>query len=138
MTSRYGRRRMHLGVHLGDRDRGSGSVLVVGLVLALLVLTAGGLAIGSAVVASGRARTAADLAALAGAAGLRGGSSAGASCGEAARVAAANGSRLTGCAVSGFDVEVTTSSGAALVAGVAVARSRAGPAPAPQVRPADR
>ncbi|RKT79078.1 secretion/DNA translocation related TadE-like protein [Terracoccus luteus] len=125
-------------VHLGDRDRGSGSVLVVGVVLALLVLTAGGLVVGSAVVASGRARAAADLAALAGAAALQRGSSAGAACAEAGQVATSNGSRPTGCAVSGFDVEVTTSSGAALVAGVAVARSRAGPDPAPGVRPAGR
>lgn len=134
MTGRHGRGCLHLG----DPDRGSGSVLVVGVVLALLVLTAGGLVVGSAVVASGRARTAADLAALAGAAALQRGSSSGGACAEAGRVASANGSRLMGCAVGGFDVEVTASSGAALVAGVAVARSRAGPDPAPGARPAER
>lgn len=64
--------------------------MVLALLTALLVL-------GSALVGGGRARTAADLAALAGAGRLLEGRPEPAACAEAARVAAANGARLVEC-----------------------------------------
>lgn len=108
-------------------DGGAATLLVVGLVAALLVVTMGGLLIAGAVVASHRARLAADLAVIAGAASLRDGAPVDRACAAARRVAAMNGARLVTCAADGLVLEV-----GAAVAGPAWfeparARSRAGP-----------
>ena len=54
-------------------ERGASSVLVVGVLGVILVLIVSTLALGSVVIASHRARSAADLGALAGATALRDG-----------------------------------------------------------------
>jgi secretion/DNA translocation related TadE-like protein len=89
------------------RDRGSATVLAVGVVAVLLMLTASGLLLLSAVVASHRARAAADLAALAGAAALVRGPPGTTACGSAWQVARANGGHLAQCHVLGEALEVT-------------------------------
>ncbi len=78
------------------RDRGAGSVLVLGLLAAGLVLAAGVAVLGQAAVAATRAGAAADLAALAGADAALGrtSGSTGGPCAAAARVAAAAGGPL--------------------------------------------
>lgn len=81
------------------RERGSASIIVLGITGALLILTISGLALGSAVIASHRARSAGDLAALAGASAVMRGEATGAGCAVAGRVAAANGARLSRCGV---------------------------------------
>lgn len=88
----------------------------------VLSVTLAALVLGSAVVASHRARLAADLAALAGA----GRAQTGAACAEAGRVAARNGATLVSCSVEGSDVLLVVSVDAGL-SGQATARSRAGP-----------
>ncbi|TQL03241.1 Rv3654c family TadE-like protein [Cellulomonas sp. SLBN-39] len=107
-------------------DRGAGSVLVLGVVAAAgALLLAVGLVAG-AYDARGRARTAADLAALAAAAAA---TSPGASvdpCARAAEVAARNGADLGSCTVTGpgvVDVAVRVAS----AVGDARAAARAGP-----------
>lgn len=110
------------------RDRGSGTVLAVTLTGVVLAATLAVLLLGSAVVASHRARLAADLAALAGASRVQAGSDAGQACGEAGRVAAVNGAALRSCSVDGSDVVLVVSVTAA-VTGQATARSHAGPPP---------
>ena len=85
-------------------ELGSASVLVVAMVGLLLVIGAA-LGVVTAMVRTHRAAQAgADLAALAGARGLAVGRSA---CDDAARIAAANGVRLTGCRVDGRSLVVT-------------------------------
>lgn len=79
------------------RDKGSGSVLVLGTVAVLLTLLTAFLVLGAAAVTGGRARTAADLAALGGAGLLLEGAPHPAACAEAARVAGSNGGRLLTC-----------------------------------------
>ncbi|WP_152978081.1 MULTISPECIES: Rv3654c family TadE-like protein [Micrococcales] len=77
-------------------DRGSGSVLAVALLGAIMVMVVFVIAAGQAAWAHHRARTAADLAALAAADAARGLTS-GEPCAVARRVAEANGARLVGC-----------------------------------------
>lgn len=108
------------------RDRGAGTVLAVTLTGVVLAITLAALMLGSAVVASHRARLAADLAALAGASQTQTGVSAGQACAEAGRVAAVNGATLSRCSVDGEDVVLVVSVDAG-VTGQAIARSRAGP-----------
>jgi secretion/DNA translocation related TadE-like protein len=97
--------------------------LAVGLVL---VLFAGALAsVGAAVNARHRARTAADLAALAGAARALEGASV--ACGRASEYAAANGAGVRACRLDGFDLIVTVAVSTRF--GPAVASARAGPVP---------
>ncbi len=91
--------------HLGER--GSGSVLALGQLTALLLLLMGLLAIGSAAIAAHRARTAADLAALAGARRAQVGGGPSAACAVAQTAAAINGALLRECLVRGSVVEVT-------------------------------
>jgi secretion/DNA translocation related TadE-like protein len=71
----------------------------------LLAVSAGGLYVGSAVIARHRAQTAADLASLAAASRLADG--AGAACAQASAVARAMNTALTGCVVDQLDVIVT-------------------------------
>ena len=83
----------------GRSDHGSASlwVLTGGLLVLLVALTAGLRA--SAVVARHRAETAADLAALATAEGIGVDATVVQMCRRGARIAAANGAKLTGCTV---------------------------------------
>ena len=108
-------------------DVGAGTVLAVAMMglLVTVTLTCGGVV---AVVAAHRqAQSAADLAALAGAAALQDG---GDPCQHAGQIASRNGAHLTRCQVDGWDVAVVVS-GAAHLPGGSVdlkARGRAGPA----------
>ncbi|HEX4472624.1 MAG TPA: Rv3654c family TadE-like protein [Nocardioides sp.] len=110
-------------------ERGSAVVLVVAMA-GVLVLVGAALAVVAAMVVDHRtAQAAADLAALAGA---RGAGSGGDACATAARVAAADGARLTGCVVAGRDVEVEVEVPGPRWLGQSAdlgARSRAGPGP---------
>jgi secretion/DNA translocation related TadE-like protein len=113
-----------------SRQRGSGTVLLVGVVGALLALTVGALWVVSAVVASHRAQSAADLAALAAAAVLVRGDSSALACERGTAIAALNGARLASCRAGPdltvelvVDVPSTVSR-----VGIATARARAGPA----------
>lgn len=117
--------------HGGD-DTGSGTITVlsaVGVVLALLVA---GLVLASAVLASHRARAAADLAAITGATVLARGGGAPEACVAANETAERNGARPA-CRVVGQEVWVTAEVAPALDLaarlGPAVARARAGPEP---------
>jgi secretion/DNA translocation related TadE-like protein len=111
-------------------DRGSVSVVMFGVVSAVLIMTVSGLLLASAVVASHRARAAADLAALAAAGVLMRGEPVNEACQFATQVAAANHGRMTVCIASGMEVRLTVAVPAALRGvGIATARSRAGPDP---------
>ncbi|WP_269471692.1 Rv3654c family TadE-like protein [Cellulomonas fimi] len=120
-----------------DRERGSGTVAVLGVVAVALVLAA---TLG--VVAGGQARhveaqAAADLAALAAATAWRSGVAD--PCGTAARVVARNHARLVSCTLgTGGVARVSTARDTAL--GALVAGARAGPASARDAprRPARR
>ncbi|MDR0945414.1 MAG: hypothetical protein LBM66_04545 [Bifidobacteriaceae bacterium] len=79
------------------RERGSGTVLMVGLVAALMVVALATALLAAALAAAGRARAAADLGALAGAQALIDGLGPAAACAAAAGVAAENGATLTDC-----------------------------------------
>ncbi|MEV6242546.1 Rv3654c family TadE-like protein [Lentzea sp. NPDC051838] len=104
----------------------SGSAAVSGVVamVLLIIVTLVGAQIGAAVVVRHRVTGAADLAALAGAAGLVDGDES--ACEQAKRVAEGNGARLESCAVSGW--EVVAEASAVTPFGPVSARSRAGPA----------
>jgi secretion/DNA translocation related TadE-like protein len=103
---------------------------MLGVIASVLILTIFGLLLASAVLASHRARAAADLAALAGAAVLMQGGTEPAACGSAARVAALNRGRLEQCLASGTEVRLSVDVLAGMKGvGVASARSRAGPDP---------
>jgi secretion/DNA translocation related TadE-like protein len=101
-------------------------LLAVGLVL--LAAGLAGAAVGAAHVARHRAQSAADLAALAGAARAIEGSSA--ACARATELATANGARLTRCELDGLDLTVAVEVTPAPVTGLdraATATARAGP-----------
>lgn len=114
-------------------DRGSGTVLAVGVVAVLLSLTLAVLAVVAAVVAGHRARAAADLGALAGA--VRYQQDPASACAESGRVVALNGAALESCATAGDGrVEVVASSPVrwriwGLGRDRATARALAGPQP---------
>jgi len=105
-------------------------VLMLGVIGAVLVLTVSGLLLASAVLASHRARAAADLAALAAAGVLMQGGPTAAACAVGARVALVNHARVQECTSTTTEVRlgVAVTSGVQGV-GVATARSRAGPGP---------
>ena len=111
------------------RERGSASVIVVGVIGMVVALSAGALVLAGAVRASHQARLAADLAAVAGAQYLRDGRSAGEACGAVARMATMNGTVLRDCSVSGTDVTVTVAASSSSWPEPAIARARAGPEP---------
>lgn len=94
---------------LSRREGGSGSVLVLAAILCIFALTWAVVVMASVAAAAHRARSAADLAAIAGAtAGL---TSPGTECAVAARTAAANGSRVVTCSgesVTSLDLTVLT------------------------------
>ena len=94
----------------------------------LLAITAGGVYVGSAVIARHRAQAAADLAALAAAQHLADGT--GAACSQASAVARAMRTAVTECAVEDLDVVVAIDAAVSLGrigVGPARATARAGP-----------
>ena len=112
----------------GGNERGSGTVLV--LVLIMLLCVAGGSAalIGAAISVRHQAETAADLAALSGASALQRGAS---PCPVADQIAGANGAALASCRVTGEFLDVTVRlqpRGPLARLPPARARARAGPA----------
>jgi len=112
----------------GCGERGSATVLALGLCLALGLLTVAGCALLTAVVASHRARAAADLSALAAAQRWLDGAPADLACAEARRVAGVNGATVRDCAPVADSVTVIVVVPAGRL-GPALARARAGPAP---------
>lgn len=121
-------------------EAGQVTVVMAGLAGALVVVLLAALSLGAAVFASHRARSAADLGALAGAAELEAGGGPVVACDRAATVVARNGAAMTSCQVDADDavwVQATVpvgliarSVGASVGAPMsAQARSRAGPGP---------
>lgn len=105
-------------------------MVMLGVIAVVLTLTASGLLLASAVLASHRARAAADLAALAAAGVLIRGEPAAVACEFAARVASANYGTVQHCLASGTEVQLTVTVTSGIEGlGVATARSRAGPGP---------
>jgi secretion/DNA translocation related TadE-like protein len=108
-------------------ERGSVTPFAVAC-LGVLVLLGAALGVVAAMVAAHRiAQGAADLASLAAASAVSRGED---GCAAAASVASANGTRLTGCAVDGFDVTVTVEAPGPRWLGQAAdlaAEARAGP-----------
>jgi secretion/DNA translocation related TadE-like protein len=109
-------------------DRGAASVLAVGMIATVMVVTLAMAQLGTAVVARHRAQAAADLAALAAAGGLAGGQAG--ACAAADVVLTAMRARSAGCSVEGLDVVVTVTVPVRLGRwgiGQAQASARAGP-----------
>ncbi|WP_281241804.1 Rv3654c family TadE-like protein [Actinomyces ruminicola] len=88
-------------------ERGSGTVMVLGIIAVVLCLGLGATGLIQAQAAGGRARSAADLAALAGATALTSVFAPADPCATAQRVARANGAELGACTINGEDVTVT-------------------------------
>ena len=112
-------------------DGGAASVLVVGVLVAVVVALGAGLAVAALLLDQSRVRTAADLSAIAGALAARGAVAGGADgagpgCGVAREAAGRNGVTLATCTVDGAVVAVTVTarSGLATVS----ASATAGPA----------
>ncbi|WP_318241864.1 Rv3654c family TadE-like protein [Arthrobacter pullicola] len=124
-------RRTRAGWNPGQlrRDEGSGTVLSLGLCLAVITLLLALLVLAQATVGAARAGAAADLAALAGADAVRA-LRAGDPCTVAAEVVARNGAELISCApdtgTRSITVEVASSAGR-LLPWPSSARARAGP-----------
>lgn len=110
-----------------QRERGAATVMVVAVIGVLLAATASALVLAGVVLASQRARLAADLGALAGGARLQRAASVEAACAEAARVVRANHALLQGCTVEGMELEVVVAVSPRTWPSAAVARARAGP-----------
>lgn len=110
-------------------ERGSATVLVVGLVAVIATLTVSVAAYLGAVITSHRARSAADLAAIAAATRLARGATVVESCRAAATTAVTNHSSLVECQAAGAAVVVRVEvRPAGRLLGVATARARAGAA----------
>ena len=114
-------------------ERGAGTVLVVGVIAVLLAAALGVSGLIQAQAAAGKARSAADLAALGGATALSSVVAPSEPCETAGRVARANGAEVTECTVAGEDVVVEVSVRTRVLGVVreAVSAARAGPADAP-------
>jgi secretion/DNA translocation related TadE-like protein len=111
------------------RERGAGSVLVLGIVAACVIVSLVVIPIYRGAVTRRAVANAADAAALA-AADVAIGITPGVPCEAAASAAELNGTRLSECLLSGVVVTVTTES---IVLGVRVlARARAGPPGSPE------
>ena len=110
-------------------ERGAGTVLMLGIIAVLLALAVGMTGLIQAQAAAGRARTAADMAALGGATALSSVVAPGEPCAVARRVARANGARVRSCEAIGEDVVVHAEVRTRIlgVPRVAVSASRAGP-----------
>ena len=83
-------------------ERGSGTILMAGIMGVVVTLGAMAMVVAGYVVGYHRARAAADLAALSGAAAFTAG---GDSCAEARRTAGLNGARVTRCGRVGDDID---------------------------------
>ena len=88
-------------------ERGSGTVYALGVIAVLLAAAVGIAGLIQAQSATGRARAAADLAAISGATVLSSVIAPGDPCAMAQRVAAANGASVSTCSVAGEDVTVS-------------------------------
>ena len=116
------------GVRDASPERGSATVLVVGIVAAAVLFAGAFAAMGQASAARHRAQGAADAAALAGAARVLLGE--GEACGAAADMVAVNDADFVGCEVSDLEVTVYVTvdpAGIPAIFGPARAVSRAGP-----------
>lgn len=118
-------------------ERGSGTVMALGIIAAMLTLGLVAIGLIQAQGASGRARMAADMAALAGATALTSIAAPGDPCATAQRVAQVNGARMGSCRVEGEDVTVEVAVAVRIlgVARQATALARAGPVDAPPSAP---
>lgn len=115
----------HRRCRLRHGDVGSATVLVVAMAAVLMFVTVALAALSGLVAAQRRAQSAADLTALAAAAGGKAHA-----CAEALRTATANGAALESCAVDGAEVRVAVSVAGPQMAGRDVrvsAEARAGP-----------
>lgn len=109
-------------------ERGSVSVVAVGVLVFALALTLGATRLGAALVGRARAETAADAAALAAADALALGRGSGEAASVASETAAHDGGRLVSCDCAGDAAEVVVEvdvPGLSLVGGPARARARA-------------
>ena len=114
-------------------ERGSGTVYALGVIAVLLAAAVGIAGLIQAQSATGRARSAADLAAISGATVLSSVVAPGDPCAMAQRVAAANGASMSACSVAGEDVTVSVTVPTTIL-GLprrATAEARAGPVDAP-------
>lgn len=111
-----------------DRDRGSGTIYVLAMTAAIVLLTSAGLMLGQAVIVRHRAAAAADLSAISAAYRVLDGPIN--ACSVAARVARAQGARLTTCRIDGEVAEVTVQVRSGLLSShyPATGAARAGPA----------
>jgi secretion/DNA translocation related TadE-like protein len=113
---------------MSESDRGSASLWLLGVGLAVLAFAGAVAAAGSVLVARHRAQAAADLGALAGAVRTAEGSSA--ACDRSREIVEVNGARLVECRLDGLDVVVGVEADAASLGqtvGPARAWARAGP-----------
>lgn len=110
-----------------DNDKGAATVLAAFMLTVLIVLTGGGIRLGSVIVARHRAQSAADLAGLAAAALLPAGPEL--ACHHAEHISTTMGAVMNHCAIDGLDavIAVTVAVGG-WVGATAHARARAGPA----------
>ena len=107
-------------------DRGSASLWLLGVALAVLLLAVTVAMAGGLLVARHRAQSAADLGALAGA--VRAVQGPGVACPAAERIVRANGGQLVACEVDGLDVVITVRVNGPAGWGSVDASARAGPA----------
>ena len=114
-------------------ERGSGTVYALGVIAVLLAAAVGIAGLIQAQSATGRARAAADLAAISGATVLSSVVAPGDPCAMAGRVAAANGASVSACSVAGEDVTVSVVVPTTILGRPrqATAQARAGPVDAP-------
>ena len=117
----------------GWDERGSGTVYALGVIAVLLAAAVGIAGLIQAQSATGRARAAADLAAISGATVLSSVIAPGDPCAMAQRVAAANGASVSACSVAGEDVTVSVVVPTTILGQPrqATAQARAGPVDAP-------
>ena len=117
----------------GWDERGSGTVYALGVIAVLLAAAVGIAGLIQAQSATGRARAAADLAAISGATVLSSVVAPGDPCAMAGRVAAANGASVSTCSVAGEDVTVSVAVPTTILGRPrqATAQARAGPVDAP-------
>lgn len=117
----------------GWDERGSGTVYALGVIAVLLAAAVGIAGLIQAQSAAGRARAAADLAAISGATVLSSVIAPGDPCAMAQRVAAANGASVSACSVAGEDVTVSVVVPTTILGRPrqATAQARAGPVDAP-------
>jgi len=99
-------------------DRGSGSMLMVGVLTVVLMIGLGGVCVAGYLVAAQRSRAAADLSAVSGAADIASG---GDGCAVASRTARSNGAKVVSCDRVGdqFDFVITVRVEVAVSTGVA-------------------